>query len=115
MPKKLQVKLEEVSESDSSDDGIVFEAPPAKVNKKVKKFNIKEEPIIHEEKENITPPNEEESKDLIWCAKCKKKTESDEVVEVDVKGKSEGKIRRSIKCKCSICGTCKTTFKSKPK
>ena len=125
MPKKLQVKLEELSEedSDSSDEGIVFEAPPAikekpiKKDKPVKKVTIKEEPTIHEEPTIYEKPtiHEESRKDVIWCAKCRDKTESKEMVEVEVKGKSEGKKRNSVKCKCNICGTSKTSFKAKPK
>ena len=122
MPKKLHLKLEELSEEESDsgvedDDGIVFEAPPAKekpvkekpVKKPTKKVTIKEEPV---EKENIPTSNEEY---LIWCAKCRKKTNNKEIVEVEVKGKSDGKKRTSIKTTCSDCGTNKTSFKSKPK
>jgi hypothetical protein len=83
MPKKVQIKLEEVS-GDESDSGIEFTAP-------------KEEDV---------------EVSGIRCGRCKKKTKDKNVEEKTVKGKSEGKERILLKAECENCGANKTSFKS---
>jgi hypothetical protein len=86
MPKKVQLKLEELSE-DESDSGVDFKAPEEPKTADIEVVGIR-------------------------CGRCKKKTKDKNVEERSVKGKSEGKERILLKAECEDCGANKTSFKS---